>query len=66
MGSGGLLRFDAGAEFPDEGAEFARNADFDLVVMELPLKQHLEAMTEAHLCFPGEVLDPIFHPFLSG
>lgn len=66
LGSGCLLRFDAGAELPDEGAEFSGDADFDLVVMELSFAQHVEAVAESHLGFPGEVFDPLGGAFLTG
>lgn len=65
LGRGFLLRFEAGAQFPDEGAEFARDADLDFVVMELPFAQGVEAVTEAYLSFPGKVLDPGVNAFLA-
>ncbi len=65
LGCGSLLRFDAGAEFPEEGGEFTGNADFDFVVMELSFFEHLEAVTEAGLSFPGQFFDPGGGAFLS-
>ena len=66
LGLRSLLRLNAGAEFPDEAAELARDADLDLVVMKLSLAEHLEAMTQASLGFPGELPDPPCNPFLPG
>ena len=66
LGLRSLLPLNAGAEFPDEGAEFTRDADLDLVVMKLSLAEHLEAMTQASLGLPGELPDPPCDPFLPG
>ena len=52
MGGACLLGFDAGAELPDEGAEFSGDADFDFVVMKLSFAQHVEAVAEPQLGFP--------------
>lgn len=52
LGCGFLLCFDTGAEFPDEGAEFSCDADFDFVMMELSFAKHFKAVAEAHLGLP--------------
>jgi hypothetical protein len=54
----GLLGFETGAEFPDEGGEFAGDGGFDLVVVHAAFAQQGEAVAEAGLGFPGEFLDP--------
>ncbi len=66
LGCGVLLGFDAGAEFPDEGGEFAGDGYFDFVVMELALFEHFETVTQAGLGFPGEFFDPGCGTFLAG
>ena len=62
---GGLLGFNAGAEFPEEGGEFAGYRYFDFVVMELSFPQGAEAVAEAGLSLPGEVSNPAVGSFLS-
>lgn len=55
---GGAFGFEAGAEFPDEGGEFAGDGGLDLVVVHASFAQQGEAVAEARLGFPGELLDP--------
>lgn len=61
-----MLGFDLGAEFPDKATEFAGDRDFDFVVMNLAFSKVAEAMTQACLGSPGEVLDPRRGAYLSG
>lgn len=60
-----MLGFDAGAEFPDEGAEFTGHGNFDFVMLKLSLAKSFEAVAETGLGFPGEFPDPSFGTLLS-
>ncbi len=60
-----MLGFNAGAEFPKKSGEFAGDAYFNFIVMELPFPKGAEAVAEPRLSLPGEFFDPAFGAFLS-
>src|SRR5207302_1173427 len=45
------------ADIPDEGGEFARERDADLVVLQTPSLKAPVAVVEAQLCTPGDGTD---------
>ena len=65
MRSRGLLGFDAGAEFPDEGGEFTSDGDFDFVVMHFSTLKSFKAGVEPELGGPRKLSDPAFGSFLT-